>query len=43
LGRDNRDRELEVIAVEIGAGQEGVLLVIHVVSADLQKRGEYGA
>lgn len=41
--RLGRDRELGVIAVGIGAGHEGFLLVIHVMSASLQKRGDYGA
>jgi hypothetical protein len=41
-GRDNRGRELEVIAVEIGAGREAFLPVINVMPASLRKRGDSG-
>jgi hypothetical protein len=41
-GRDNRDRELEVITVEIGAGREAYLPVIQVMPASLRKRGDRG-
>jgi hypothetical protein len=34
-GQDNRDYKLEVIAVEVVAGQERFLLVTHVRPADL--------
>jgi len=39
LGQDNRDRELEVITVEIGAGREAGLPVIRVRPASLRKWG----
>jgi hypothetical protein len=42
VGRDNRDRELEVIAVEIGAGREAFLPVIQVMSASLREWGDPG-
>jgi hypothetical protein len=38
-GQDNRDYELEVIAVKIAAGQEGFLLVMHVRPTDLPEEG----
>jgi hypothetical protein len=41
-GRDNPDRELEVITVEIGAGREAFLPVIQVMLASLGKRGDRG-
>jgi hypothetical protein len=41
-GGDNRDRELEVITVEIGAGREAFLPVIQVRPASLRKRGDRG-
>jgi hypothetical protein len=37
--RDNRDREKEVIAVKMGAGQEAFLLAMHVRPADLPEEG----
>jgi hypothetical protein len=40
--RDNPDRELEVITVEIGAGREAFLPVIQVMPASLGKRGDRG-
>jgi len=43
VGQDNRVRELEVIAVKIGAGQEAFLLVMHVRPASLPEEGDSGA
>jgi hypothetical protein len=42
VGQDNRDRELEVITVEIGAGREAFLPVIQVMPASLRKWGVPG-
>lgn len=40
VGLDERDRELEIIAVEIvGDTEQPVLLVIHVMPSDLRGRG----
>ncbi len=41
-GQDNRDRELEVITVEIGAGREAFLPVMQVMPASLRKWGDPG-
>jgi hypothetical protein len=41
-GRDNRDRELEVLTMEIGAGREAFLPVIRVTPASVGKRGDRG-
>jgi hypothetical protein len=43
VGQANRDYELEVIAVEIGAGEQAFLLVVKVMSASLRKRGDSSA
>jgi len=40
VGQDNRDRELEVITVEIGAGREAFLPVIGVKPASLREWGD---
>jgi hypothetical protein len=37
MGQDNRDRELEVTTVEIGAGREAFLPVIQVMPTSLRK------
>jgi hypothetical protein len=42
VGQDNRDRELEVITVEIGAGREAFLPVMQVVPASLREWGDPG-
>jgi hypothetical protein len=42
VGRDNRDPELEVITVEIGAGREAFLPVIQVMPTSLRKWGDRG-
>jgi hypothetical protein len=42
VGQDNRDRELEVITVEIGAGREAFLPVMQVMPASLRKWGDPG-
>jgi len=42
VGQDNRDRELEVITVEIGAGREAFLPVMQVMPASLRKCGDPG-
>jgi hypothetical protein len=39
VGQNNRDYELEVIAVKIAAGQEGFPLVMHVRPTDLPEEG----
>jgi hypothetical protein len=39
VGRDNRDRKLEVITVEIGAGREAFLPVIQVMPASPAEAG----
>ncbi|HEV2369971.1 MAG TPA: hypothetical protein VGR90_08835 [Acidimicrobiales bacterium] len=36
LGSDERGRELEIVAVELGAGQSAGLLVIHVMPTQLR-------
>jgi hypothetical protein len=41
-GRDNRDRKLEVITVEIGAGREAFLPVIQVMPASNRKWSDRG-
>ncbi|MBA3250055.1 MAG: hypothetical protein H0T66_07080 [Geodermatophilaceae bacterium] len=41
VGRDDRDRELEVIAVEIVGSPEAVLLVIHVMPPQLRGRDRH--
>jgi hypothetical protein len=40
VGRDERDRELEIIAVELGSEADGdeVLLVLHVMPTRLRRR-----
>jgi hypothetical protein len=40
IGSDERGRELEVIAVEIGQGEgrDSILLVIHAMPTSLRKR-----
>ena len=42
VGQDNRDRELEVITVEIGAGREAFLPVMQVMPASSRKCGDPG-
>lgn len=42
VGQDNRDRELEVITVEIGVGREAFLPVMQVMPASLRKWGDPG-
>jgi hypothetical protein len=42
VGRDNRDRKLEVITVEIGAGREVFLPVIQVMPASKRKWSDRG-
>jgi hypothetical protein len=42
VGQDNRDRELGVITVEIGAGREALLPVVQVMPASLRKWGDPG-
>ena len=42
VGQDNRDRELEVITVEIGAGREAFLPVIQAMPASLRNGGDLG-
>ena len=42
VGQDNRDRELEVITVEIGAGREAFLPVVQVIPASPRKWGDPG-
>ena len=42
VGRDNRDRKLEVITVEIGAGREAFLPVMQVIPAGLREWGDPG-
>jgi hypothetical protein len=42
VGQDNRDRELEVISVEIGAGREAFLPVMQVKPVGLRKWGDPG-
>jgi hypothetical protein len=42
VGQDNRDRELEVITVEIGAGREAFLPVVQVMPASLRKWSDPG-
>jgi hypothetical protein len=42
VSRDNRDRKLEVITVEIGAGREAFLPVIQVMPASLRKGSDRG-
>ena len=41
-GQDDRDRELEVITVDIRAGREAFLPVIQVMPAKLRKWGDPG-
>jgi hypothetical protein len=43
VGLDDRGRELEVVAVEIGTGPEAFLLVIHVMPTSLRGRGDPSA
>lgn len=38
VGLDDRDRELEIIAVEIEGNQGSALLVIHVMPTHLQRK-----
>jgi len=42
VGQDNRDRESEVITVEIGAGREAFLPVMQVVPGSLRTWGDRG-
>jgi hypothetical protein len=42
VGQDNRDRELEVIIVEIGAGREAFLPAIRVMPASMRTWGDPG-
>lgn len=42
VGRDERDRELEIIAVELETEGDGVLLVLHVMPTRLRGRDPDG-
>jgi len=42
VGQDNRDRELEVISVEIRAGREAFLPVVRARPASLRRWGDPG-